>query len=116
VKNSKGDVELTLPPTASASVDVHTHNGDIVSDFPMPTTDDENKSASFKIGSGEARIDLNTDNGDIRLKKGSAFPAVPPPPATAERPEAPEKPEVPERPETPHLRTPKPLPPQPVTQ
>jgi DUF4097 and DUF4098 domain-containing protein YvlB len=116
VKDSKGDVELTLPPTASASVDVHTHNGDIVSDFPMPTTDDENKSASFKIGSGEAKIDLSTDNGDIRVKKGSAFPAVPPPPATAERPEAPEKPEAPERPETPHLRTPKPLPPQPVTQ
>lgn len=109
-KDSKGDVELTLPSTASASISVHTHNGDIVSDFPMPTSDDENKSANFQVGSGEAKIQLSTDNGDIRIKKGSGFPAVPPPPATAEGAKPPEAPGAP------RLKAPKPLPPQPVTQ
>jgi DUF4097 and DUF4098 domain-containing protein YvlB len=109
-KNSKGDVELTLPPDASASLNVRTHNGDIVSDFPMPSMEGDNKSANFQIGSGSSKIVLTTDNGDLRIKKGSAFPAVPPPPATAAAPKPPEAPSAP------HLKTPKPLPPQPVTQ
>jgi DUF4097 and DUF4098 domain-containing protein YvlB len=107
-KNSKGDVELTLPPSASASVNLRTHNGDIVSDFGMPSTsDDDNKSAAFQIGSGGSKIVLTTDNGDIHIKKGSAFPSTPPAPAA---------PGAPDAPKAPHLKTPKPLPPQPVTQ
>lgn len=109
-KNSKGDVELTLPTTASASVNIRTHNGDIVSDFPIPSTDDENKSANFVIGAGGPKVELSTDNGDIRIKKGSAFPATPPPALAGETPKAPLAPGAP------HLKTPKPLPPQPVTQ
>jgi hypothetical protein len=53
------------------------------------------------------RVSLITDNGDIHIKKGSAFPPVPPPPAM---------PDTPEAPKAPHLKTPKILPPQPVTQ
>ena len=109
-KNSKGDVELTLPPSASASLNVRAHNGEIVSEYPMPSTEGENKSASFLIGSGSSRIVLSTDNGDLRIKKGPAFPAVPPPPVVGAVPSAPEAPKAP------HLKTPKPLPPQPVTQ
>jgi DUF4097 and DUF4098 domain-containing protein YvlB len=109
-KNSKGDIELSLPPSASATVNARTHNGDIVSDYPIPTMDDENKSATFQVGSGSNRITLTTDNGDVRIKRGSAFPATPPPPAIAVEPSAPESPKAP------HLKTPKPLPPQPVTQ
>jgi DUF4097 and DUF4098 domain-containing protein YvlB len=109
-KNSKGDIELSLPPNASATVNARTHNGDIVSDYPIPTMDDDNKSATFQVGSGSNRITLSTDNGDVRIKRGSAFPAVPPPPAVASEPAAPEPPKAP------HLKTPKPLPPQPVTQ
>ncbi len=112
-KNSKGDIELTLPPNTSASVDARTHNGDIVSDYPLPSLEGEDKSATFQIGSGGNKIVLTTDNGDIRIKKGSAFPAVPPPPAMGAAPTAPEAPKVPG---APHLKTPKPLPPQPVTQ
>ncbi len=101
-----------MPSTASAAVSVHTKNGDIMSDFPIPTSDDENKSASFTIGGGQAKIQLTTDNGDIRIKRGSGFPAVPPPP-TASGSKAPEAPAAPN---APHLKTPKPLPPAPVTQ
>jgi DUF4097 and DUF4098 domain-containing protein YvlB len=110
-KNSKGDVELTLPPNTSAIVNAHTHNGDIVADYEMPSmSDSDNKSASFQIGSGSNRIVLTTDNGDIHIKKGSAFPATPPAPLAGDGPNAPEAPKAP------HLKTPKALPPQPVTQ
>jgi DUF4097 and DUF4098 domain-containing protein YvlB len=110
-KNSKGDVELTLPPNASASVNVRTHNGDIVSDYPLPsTTDNANKLATFTIGSGSSRIVLSSDNGDVRIKKGPAFPPSP----TA--PDAEAAPTAPVPPNARHLKTPKALPPQPVTQ
>jgi len=110
VKNSKGDIEVSLQPNASASVNLHTRNGDLVSDFSMPSVEGEDKTATFKIGSGSARVVLNTDNGDIHVKKGEAFPATPPPPDTENGPKPPEAPKAP------HLKTPKPLPPQPVTQ
>jgi hypothetical protein len=111
-KNSKGDIEVSLAPNASANVNVHTHNGDIVSDYNMPSLDDsDNKSATFQIGSGSARIVLNTDNGDIHIKKGSAFPATPQPPSA---PEAPGKPEPPAK--APHLKAPKAPQAEPVTQ
>ena len=110
VKNSKGDVEVSLPPNASASLNLHARNGDIVSEYPMPSIEGEDKVAAFTIGSGGSRIVLSTDNGDVRIKKGSAFPATPPPPASAAAPAAPAAPGAPQ------LKARKPLPPQPVTQ
>ena len=56
-KNDKGDVEMTLPPNASATVNGHTHNGDIVTDFGLTVSGDEDKTVSGKIGSGAAHID-----------------------------------------------------------
>jgi DUF4097 and DUF4098 domain-containing protein YvlB len=109
-KNNKGDIQLTLPPNASASVSVHTRNGDIVSDYAIPSTDDENKVASFQIGAGGAKIVLNTDNGDVHVKKGSEFPSTPPAPGKNEEGRAPVAPAAP------RLKAPKPIPPQPVTQ
>ena len=34
-KNSKGDVEVTLPPNASATVDARTRNGEIMTEFGL---------------------------------------------------------------------------------
>jgi DUF4097 and DUF4098 domain-containing protein YvlB len=104
-KNSKGDVEVTLPPGASATVDGRTRNGDVFTEFALATSGDENKTVSGKIGAGGARIVLSTDNGDLRIKKGSASPAAP---ASAPAAEA--------APNAPHLKAPKALPAQPVTQ
>jgi DUF4097 and DUF4098 domain-containing protein YvlB len=100
-KNSKGDVEVTLPPNASATVNARTHNGDIVSDFAMPSTEGENKLATFLIGSGSARIVLTAENGDVRVKKGSDMPPMPP------MPNAPPNPKAPDLSKMPHLKTPK---------
>jgi DUF4097 and DUF4098 domain-containing protein YvlB len=110
-KNSKGDVEVTLPPNASASVTARTHNGDIVSDFGALSLDGENKTTAFTIGGGTARIALATDNGDLRIKKGSSFP--PPPSAPLSTTTAPPAPKAPD---APHLKAPKIAPAQPVSQ
>jgi DUF4097 and DUF4098 domain-containing protein YvlB len=108
-KNSKGDVEITLPPEASATVTGYSHNGDITTEFALPVTGDENKTVTGRIGSGKSKIVLNADNGDVHIKKGSGFPSAP----TASAPAA-HKAVAP--PNTRHLKAPKALPAQPVTQ
>ena len=103
-------MELTLPPNASATVDGRTHNGDIVSEFGLAVSGDEDKSVTGRIGSGSSRIVLSSSNGDLRIKKGPAFP---PAPAAASEPAVPS---APAPPNARHLKAPKALPPQPVTQ
>ncbi len=104
-ESGKGDVEITLGPNEQASIDGHTRNGDIVSDFPLSISGDESKSVNGNIGSGGPKISLNTDVGDLRIKRGSGFPATPPetgaamtpkaPPANAPRLKAPKAPAAP---------------------
>jgi DUF4097 and DUF4098 domain-containing protein YvlB len=117
-RNNKGDVELTLPPDASATVNGQTHNGEIVTDYALTVSGDEDKTVSGKIGSGTAHITLNTSNGDLHIKKGSAFPAAPPaPPAKGPgAAKAPAAPAAPAAQNAPHLKSSKTLPQQPVTQ
>jgi DUF4097 and DUF4098 domain-containing protein YvlB len=110
-KNNKGDIELTLPPNASANVSGRTHNGDIVNDYNLNISGEEDKSVSGRIGSGQARIDLSSSNGDLRIKKG---PAVPPAPSVANGLSVPAPPTPPS---AKHLNaSPKEPPAQPVTQ
>jgi DUF4097 and DUF4098 domain-containing protein YvlB len=104
-KNDKGDVEVTLPPDASATVNGVAQNGDIVSDFPLLINGEQNKTVSGKIGSGAGKINLVADVGDLRIRKGSGFPPAPPAPAA---------PPVPQN--APHLKAPKTPPASPVTQ
>jgi DUF4097 and DUF4098 domain-containing protein YvlB len=103
-RNLKGDVEITLPPSAAALVTGNTRNGDIVSDFPLSVNGDESKSVSGKIGAGGPKVTLTADNGDIHIKRGDEEPA--PPPAIA----------GPSSGSGPHLKAPKAPPAPPVTQ
>jgi DUF4097 and DUF4098 domain-containing protein YvlB len=117
--NSKGDVEVTLPANASASVNVRTHNGDIVSDFALSSNKDgENKQAAFNLGGGAARVTLDASNGDVRIKKGPAFTTAPSTPAAPKPPKlnVPPYHPVPNIAGTPHLKPSTALPPKPVTQ
>jgi len=110
-KNNKGDVELTLPPNASANVSGRTHNGDIVTEYGLDISGEENKTVSGKVGNGQGRIDLSTSNGDLRIKKGPALPAAP---SIANAPTAPNPPLPPN---AKRLKAPpKELPAEPVTQ
>jgi DUF4097 and DUF4098 domain-containing protein YvlB len=109
-KNNKGDVELTLPPNASAKVAGNTHNGEIVTEYGLNISGEEDKAVSGQIGSGQSRIDISSSNGDLRIKKGNAFP---PAPSVANAPQAP----APSAgPNARHLKAPKAPPEQPVTQ
>jgi DUF4097 and DUF4098 domain-containing protein YvlB len=110
INSGHGDMSVTLPPNVSATVNGSTRNGDIQSDYPLSITGEESKTVSGTIGGGKFKIVVSTDVGDVLLKKGSGYPATPPPPATADRTEAP----VP--PSAPHLKAPKTPPPAPVTQ
>ena len=87
--NGKGDVEIALPPTASATVNGNTHNGDIVSDFPLAISGDESKTVTGVIGGGKAKIALSADVGDLRIRKGDAGIGLPIPPAPPAQPNAP---------------------------
>ena len=110
--SSRGNanLEITLPPNAAAAVEGRTHNGDIVSDYPLTINGEESKTVTGRIGSGgQAKITLSTEVGDVRLKKGSGFPATPP--AVSMNPPAP-----PPAPNAPHLKAPKTPPAEPVTQ
>ena len=105
--SGKGDLDVTLPPNASASITAFTHNGDIFSDYPSQIPEGESKKVAFTVGGGGAKIDLSTDVGDVRIKKGSGFPTAPSISANPPRP--------PEPPNAPHLKAPK-TPAEPVTQ
>ena len=110
VKNVKGDVEIALPPGVAATVDAHTHNGDIVSDFPLEISGDENKTMTGTIGKGGPKITLSTEHADLRLRKGDEAGPLPPlkpvPPVTG-APKAgavPKVPVAPNAPKVPHLK------------
>jgi DUF4097 and DUF4098 domain-containing protein YvlB len=103
----KGDIELTLPPNASAAVNAYTHNGDILSDYAVSLPEGESKRVAFNVGSGGAKVNLSTDVGDVRIKKGSGFPTAPSVSSNPPRPPA--------APNAPHLKAPK-TPAEPVTQ
>jgi DUF4097 and DUF4098 domain-containing protein YvlB len=106
--SGRGDIELTLPPGMSASINAYTHNGDILSDYDANVPEGESKKVAFTVGSGGAKVNLSTDVGDVRIKKGSLMP--PPPPSISANP-----PKPPETPNAPHLKAPK-TPAVPVTQ
>ncbi|MGD0913644.1 MAG: DUF4097 family beta strand repeat-containing protein [Terracidiphilus sp.] len=110
--NNKGDVEITLPPDAAGVVDGHTHNGEVVDDFDLSVSGDENKTVTGRIGNGGPRISLTSNDGDLHIKKGPAFP--PPPPAAPAAPAAAAK--APTPPSAPHLKSSKALPQQPTAQ
>lgn len=82
VKDEKGDVEIALPQNANVTVDARTHNGDIVSDFPLSISGEEDKTMSGNIGKGGPKVEISTQHADLRIRKGGdvVVPAAPAPP------------------------------------
>lgn len=82
-----GQIWLTVPPGTNASISVSTFNGELDTTFDIPQfgSNATRRSFNFVLGSGKARIDLETFGGDINLRRpGESLPtAVPPraPPA-----------------------------------
>lgn len=114
-KNSRGDVEVTLPANASAQVNASVRNGDILSDFASPSAGDgSSKSVSFSIGGGKSHVVLSTENGDVHLKKGNAASSTRPETGTVEK--AQQTPKGTEKTNALHLKSTKKLPAQPTAQ
>ncbi len=103
VKNNKGDIEISLPPGFNFQVSGQTHNGDMVSDFPLTISGEQNKTVTGSIGKGGPQITLMTDNADLHLSKG---PSAPPRPTISSVPAVPHPPAAPATPNAPRLRLP----------
>ena len=67
-----GNIDVTLPATASARVEAETVNGDLQTDFPLMVEGKFGpRSIRGTIGQGGRDLELSTVNGNIRLRKAS---------------------------------------------
>ncbi|HUG41610.1 MAG TPA: DUF4097 family beta strand repeat-containing protein [Longimicrobiales bacterium] len=65
-----GDVEVTVARDANAMVTVSTYHGEFESDFPVRLTGaTRDRQFTFTLGSGSARLELESFNGEIRLRR-----------------------------------------------
>ena len=66
----EGDVFVTLPKDASLTLDLETENGHINSDFSLSVErQEEGESAHGRLGKGEARLEIYTQEGEITLEE-----------------------------------------------
>lgn len=103
INNRQGSINLGIPATANFSVDGRAHNGEISTDFSLNQTgSDSSHSLTGEVGNGGPRITLVSDQGDIHLKKGDLFPALPPIPPLPPMPSVNGMPSMQKMPRTPH--------------
>ena len=62
-----GDLSVSIPENASVAVSVSTFDGDFSSCFPITLKDKQKHRFHFTVGSGSARLELESFNGDIKL-------------------------------------------------
>jgi hypothetical protein len=82
LEDRNGSVKLILPEHAGFSVQANTTNGEIYTDFPLPTSGSEShKNISGTAGAGGPMVHITTTNGDLSIDKGTVAPLPPLPPA-----------------------------------
>ena len=65
-----GDISVSIPEGANVTVTTATANGDIDASFALPLTNTTGKHRkTFKIGSGSARMELESFQGDIEMRR-----------------------------------------------
>lgn len=113
IDNRHGSINLSLPASASFSVDGRTNNGEVSTDFGLTQTgSNSSHTLTGEVGKGGPRITLSSDQGDIHLKKGDLvvppLPPIPPMPSIKGLPAIPRVPAMPHVPAMPgpvkHLR------------
>src|SRR5213596_1259702 len=62
-----GDVRVSVPERANVTVSVSTFNGDFSACFPVQLTGKTKHRFNFTIGSGSARLELESFGGDIKI-------------------------------------------------
>ena len=84
-----GAVWVVVPSGANASVSVSTFNGELDTTFQIPNfeSNSSKRSFNFVLGSGRARLDLETFGGDINLRRpGESLPTTIEPPRVPKPP------------------------------
>ncbi|HUP89972.1 MAG TPA: DUF4097 family beta strand repeat-containing protein [Longimicrobiales bacterium] len=78
IASHNGPIYVVIPEKAGLSVSVSTFNGDLEASFPISVGNvSAKKRFNFTIGSGSARLDLETFGGDIHLRRpGEAIPTT----------------------------------------
>jgi len=70
-----GDLTITVPQRVNATVSVSTFNGEFESSFPVTLTEIRpGKRFTFTLGSGGARLELESFNGTIQLRRSDGAP------------------------------------------
>jgi DUF4097 and DUF4098 domain-containing protein YvlB len=65
-----GEIDVAVPATANATVSIATFNGEIESELPLTLTETRpGRRFTFTVGTGSARLDLESFNGTIRLRR-----------------------------------------------
>src|SRR5881396_3475886 len=65
-----GDISVSIPERANVTVTTATANGDIDASFPLPMTSTAGRHRkTFKIGTGSARMELESFQGDIEMRR-----------------------------------------------
>jgi hypothetical protein len=65
-----GDITVTIPEKANVTITGATANGDIDASFPLPLTSTAGKRRwNFKLGTGSARLEVESFQGDIELRR-----------------------------------------------
>ena len=69
-----GDITVGIPDNANATIAVRTFDGEFVAAFPVKIeeTSRKNKRFNLTIGSGSARVELESFGGTIRLQRPGA--------------------------------------------
>jgi DUF4097 and DUF4098 domain-containing protein YvlB len=77
LQTHSGDVDLTLPANVGATLTVSTYSGGIESDFrlTLPPGQHGDKSFTFTLGSGGARITAESFSGDVNIRSRGGPPA-----------------------------------------
>jgi hypothetical protein len=91
-----GDVELVLPAAAKFAIAARTRRGEVTNDYGPPLRmANEERGGSLEGSTGDGpRVVLETDRGDIRVRKGEGRPA----PVEVEKPLEPAPPTPPRTP------------------
>jgi len=72
-----GDVAIAVPKTANATVAVSTFSGEFASDFPVSLNETKRgQRFAFALGTGTARVELESFQGTIHLFRPGAIGAV----------------------------------------
>lgn len=65
-----GDITVSIPERANVTITTATANGDIDASFDLPMTPSQGKHRkTFKLGTGSARMELESFQGDIELRR-----------------------------------------------